>query len=868
MADAPDPSLRSGTMVGPYRIDHRVGGGGMGTVYAAEDPTIRKRVALKVLRSALADDAGAAARFEREARAANDVRHPGIVDVIAMGRLPDGRPYLVMSLLDGRSLRDEIAARGSLPPAEAWIYVRQVAEALAAAHAEGVIHRDIKADNVFLERHGGATSSAPARARVLDFGLAKVEEGHDEEPVAKLTQTGVPMGTPAYMAPEQWWGQAASPATDQYALGAMLFESCAGRPPFGSQQFVQLLNQHLHDAPPRLADVGVAVPEGVEALIARALAKAPADRFASMNELLAAGDDAFAAIPSITADGAPSHRIPRSPPLAATTGVTSELASAPTLFGDALASRPSAIAQTGAGEAAPIGRFAVAHAATLAAGIAAILAVGYAGPGRHMPREWLIIAGIFGPASVALLVAGAVGLAVAARRRATSGHAGVGAWVLALAPGLIGGLGTYGGWQTIASRIESWPPTDRFTTFSLGMYEANAGRFIGQAGSCVLCLGLCALAGVAPGPPVPAAPGARREALAATVGLAALAVLALALGAPSGAIVAGAAAAAVGIGLAVPRRGPQAREIERALAGAVAVALAAAVGIARVEGRETVLWDASPTRAARAAEILAAAHERTATEAIALAAAVAFLLHEALRLRRAGALAAVARPRAATAGLAVVVGLATTGDVVAHGRVQQKREDLRAALAQQFALFAELDPPSGDAIAGAPGARAEGRFAPHRAAALQIARRTVGVNATPTALLAALESDEGGINLGRDLAHALAEAAAKASPGDPSLSIAIDGEVPWRSAARALGVAHKAGARRVELLLTRGARPQRVKSGPPEASWVMPGDFVALPVDLGDDGFAPGPGDRFADVAAELSRRAIATDGAVRLSVR
>src|SRR5262245_20523309 len=202
MADA---ELRPGTMVGGYRVEYRLGGGGVGTVYAAEEPTIKKRVAIKVLRHSWAGDASAAARFEREARAANDVKHPGIVDVFAIGKLEDGRPYLVMSLLEGRSLRQEISTRGKLRPGEAWAIAREIAAALAAAHASGIVHRDLKPDNVFLERFGAA-AGRPAQPRILDFGLAKIDTSADDEPAPmKLTQTGVPMGTPAYMAPEQWW---------------------------------------------------------------------------------------------------------------------------------------------------------------------------------------------------------------------------------------------------------------------------------------------------------------------------------------------------------------------------------------------------------------------------------------------------------------------------------------------------------------------------------------------------------------------------------------------------------------------------------------------------------------------------------------
>src|SRR5262245_41882917 len=224
-------------MVGAYRIDRLLGVGGVGAVYAAEEPTIKKRVAIKVLQRAFVDDAAMAERFRREACAANEIRHPGIVDVFAIGALPDGRPYLVMSLLEGRSLRDEIKARGSLPPDEAWRIAREVAEALTAAHAAGIVHRDLKPDNVFLER----VKDGVLRARVLDFGIAKVLPPPEGAEPMKLTGTGVPLGTPAYMAPEQWWCQGITARTDQYAFGAMLFAMMAGRPPFDSNQFVELV---------------------------------------------------------------------------------------------------------------------------------------------------------------------------------------------------------------------------------------------------------------------------------------------------------------------------------------------------------------------------------------------------------------------------------------------------------------------------------------------------------------------------------------------------------------------------------------------------------------------------------------------------
>ncbi|HVY46040.1 MAG TPA: serine/threonine-protein kinase, partial [Minicystis sp.] len=408
MGDATDTDLTPGTMVGGYRVEYRLGAGGVGTVYAGEEPTIKKRVAIKVLKRAFADDDASTERFEREARAANAVKHPGIVDVFAFGRLVDGRPYLVMSLLEGRSLRDEIAARGRLPALEAWAVAREIALALAAAHARGVVHRDLKPDNVFLERVG----EGPARPRLLDFGIAKVEVDDDGEALKKLTLTGTPIGTPKYMAPEQWWAHGVTARTDQYCFGAMLFEMLTGEPPFSARQFMELAHQHMHEAPPSLATRGIPAPDAVERLVSRALEKKPEARFASMTELVEAGDRAFG---GGAAAAAPRSEAEAIDPMAATAIASAPETTAPSPGAARRAATPAPVAK------GALRRYLALHAIVVTGLAFAIVGVGYAGPRAHDVVAWIHIGGGAQYAAIVLFAVAALGLAVIARRRARGG---------------------------------------------------------------------------------------------------------------------------------------------------------------------------------------------------------------------------------------------------------------------------------------------------------------------------------------------------------------------------------------------------------------------------------------------------------------
>jgi hypothetical protein len=389
--------LEVGTLVGEYRVERRLGKGATGTVYEAHEPSTGERVAVKVLRQALAERGSALERFRREGLAANRVHHPAIVEVLAVGALPDGRPYLVMPLLEGKTLREEIAAHQPLPQARAWAIAREAAVGLAAAHEVGIVHRDLKPDNIYLEQ----TPGRPERVRILDFGLAKFLVS--EEPgKASLTETGGAVGTPAYMAPEQWFNAGVSAATDQYALGALLFEMLVGGPPFRAEQLNSVLQMHLHERPPALSARGATVPPAVEAVVSRALAKVAADRFDSMLDLIRAGDAAFGVAP------------PASP------------STVPTLH-------PAAVGQ----RAGALRRFTLLQAGLLLLGAVGLLSVGYTGPGRHDPRHWTWIAGFAAYLHLGLFLLASVFLLLLARRSTRVATRTGWAWACCLAVALL-----------------------------------------------------------------------------------------------------------------------------------------------------------------------------------------------------------------------------------------------------------------------------------------------------------------------------------------------------------------------------------------------------------------------------------------------
>ena len=247
---------------GRYRMGALLATGGMGEVWAAHDLLLDRAVAVKVLGGALAGDGRAAERLRREARAAGRLEHPGIARVLDLGE-HDGRPYLVMELLEGESLAARIDRAGPMPPDEAARVVTAVADALQAAHTAGVVHRDVKPGNVFLTTAG--------EVKVLDFGIAW--SAHD----AALT-TGDLLGTAAYLAPERALGHRATPAADIYALGVVLYELLAGHRPFEASSEVELAMAHVNASPPSLREVAPATPPLLIAAAHQAMAKDPSAR--------------------------------------------------------------------------------------------------------------------------------------------------------------------------------------------------------------------------------------------------------------------------------------------------------------------------------------------------------------------------------------------------------------------------------------------------------------------------------------------------------------------------------------------------------------------------------------------------------------
>ncbi|MEM9072363.1 MAG: protein kinase [Myxococcota bacterium] len=274
VSDGPDPMIGQ-VLSGLYKVDRRIGEGGMGTVYMAVHIHLNKPFAVKVLSEKVAANKQAIDRLLMEAQTASSIDHDNIVDVVSFDTTDDGRVFLVMEMLEGVSLSD-LVEEGPMRLERALPIIYQICQALEAAHARGIIHRDLKPENVFIVRKREADF-----VKVLDFGISKVKSAEAEQ--VRMTRTGQLVGTPLYMSPEQARGETdVDHRADIYALGVMLYEMLVGRPPFEGGNYFQLLWKHGNEVPEAPQRRRSDLPSGVDAAIMRALEKKPGDRFETM----------------------------------------------------------------------------------------------------------------------------------------------------------------------------------------------------------------------------------------------------------------------------------------------------------------------------------------------------------------------------------------------------------------------------------------------------------------------------------------------------------------------------------------------------------------------------------------------------------
>ena len=275
---------------GRYVVEDLVGTGGMSSVYRARDNVLERQVALKILHDRFSGDPEYVERFRREARAIASLNHPNIVTIIDRGEL--GRhQFIVFEHVAGENLKDVVRRRGPLPIHEAVALTTQVARGLAFAHDHGVVHRDVKPQNVLIDEDG--------TAKVTDFGIARAIDPGDE-----LTETGTVLGTSGYIAPEQASGRRVDSRSDQYSLGVVLFELLTGEPPYSGDNVMAVAMKHLHEPVPRVRERRRDVPASVDAIVSRAMAKRPEDRFPSTDDMVAALEAAQSSMAADLSEGA------------------------------------------------------------------------------------------------------------------------------------------------------------------------------------------------------------------------------------------------------------------------------------------------------------------------------------------------------------------------------------------------------------------------------------------------------------------------------------------------------------------------------------------------------------------------------------
>lgn len=281
-SDAVDP-LIGRTLEGKYRIESLLGVGGMGRVYRGRNERTDSPVAIKTLNRDLTGDVSLVKRFEVEARSASNLRHPNTIRIYDFGN-DQGVLFMVMELLSGRALEQVLSDEGALDQRRAVWIIMEACKSLAEAHANGLVHRDLKPDNLFLNRVG---NSDQEHVKVLDFGVAKLRDKRFSD--ATLTQAGMIFGTPRYMSPEQARAQDLDGRSDIYALGIILFELLTGRPPFDAAEPIAILLKHVNEPPPAMADVapGIQIDPALQDLVQRCMAKSPEQRPDSVEHLIA-----------------------------------------------------------------------------------------------------------------------------------------------------------------------------------------------------------------------------------------------------------------------------------------------------------------------------------------------------------------------------------------------------------------------------------------------------------------------------------------------------------------------------------------------------------------------------------------------------
>lgn len=274
-----DPRIGS-TLADRYRIVAPLGEGGMGTVYRGVHEALRRPVAIKFLQQKIHGNREMAARFEREAVTAANLRHPNIADAIDYGSLPDGTLYLVMELVEGMPLRKIIPPGQGMPVDRVLRIIEQMASALDLAHSMGIVHRDLKPENILVFDRGAERDVV----KIIDFGIARINSATFGANPTALTQAGAIFGTPQYMAPEQVMGQPVDSRADQYAMGIIAFEMLTGTQPFTGDNFAELVMKHVGAPAPSSSERAGHVPPSVDAAISRMMSKLPDERFGSVSE--------------------------------------------------------------------------------------------------------------------------------------------------------------------------------------------------------------------------------------------------------------------------------------------------------------------------------------------------------------------------------------------------------------------------------------------------------------------------------------------------------------------------------------------------------------------------------------------------------